>query len=365
MINKTDKIKTAIEKTGFLLEKHVSDILENDGWNVINNRYYIDSITNTPRELDILAYRAKRYKNIYHYFTLLISCKKSDTNDWVFLTKPIQNRDIDLIPMAIYTNSEILDTINYRVQLRDTIKDNYETDTPFCDVFGIENNVFAFQAIENDRPKNDKAIFGSIDSLLKAVNFEIKSLVKRKKDTVLYTFYLLTVLDGNMYESNLENDRITIKEIKDINYINRFIIDNKESFYRLQFSKKEYFTELLDCYDQYFKTEHALFRSAIDDYYANCLENKNYLYAFKEKIDFEIKNLLKFYLDDIQDQPQLDFCYNSDKKKMTIFLPWGKYKDAGINFVNTKKCLMEKVLAIFHKYFRYTGLIEFVEEPPF
>lgn len=367
MINKADKtrIETAISKTGFLLEKHVSDILENNDWAVINNRYYIDSITNIPRELDILAYRARAYQGIYHYFTLLISCKKSEANDWVFLTKPIQNRNIDLIPMTIYTNSEIIEATDYRVQLRNLINDNFETNAPFSDIFGIENNVFAFQEIENDKPKNDKAIFGSIDSLLKSVNFEIKSLSSRKKNMVLYTFYLLTVFDGNMYESNLENNIVEVKEIKDVNYINRFIVDSNESFYRLQFSKKEYFTKLLNCYDLYFEREHALFCSVIDDYYTNCLENENYLHAFKEKINFEIKSDLKIYLNNIENQPPLDFCHNKVDDKMIIFLPWGKYNGDEINSLNKKKWLMKNVSAIFHKYFRYDGLIEFAEESPF
>jgi hypothetical protein len=359
------RIKTAISKTGFLLEKYVSDILENNGWAVINNRYYIDSITNTPRELDILAYRAKAYQDIYHYFTLLISCKKSVAHDWVFLTKPIQNRNIDLIPMTIYTNSEIIEVTDYRVQLRNLINDNFERNAPFCDIFGIENNVFAFQEIENDKPKNDKAIFGSIDSLLKAVNFEIKSLPTRKKNMVLYTFYLLTVLDGNMFESNLENNTVEVQEIKNVNYINRFIIDDSESFYRLQFCKKEYFTELLNCYDRYFEIEHDLFCAVIEDYYTNYLENEKYLHAFKEKINSEVKAVLNFHLNDIQNQPLLDFYYNKDDGKMIIFLPWGKYKNDEINSINTMKWLMKKVAAIFHIYFHYDGPIEFAEESPF
>jgi hypothetical protein len=126
VINKNDKkrVETAISKTGFLLEKSVSDILENDGWTVINNRYYIDSITNSPRELDILAYKARSHQDIYHYFTLLINCKKSEGRDWVFLTKPIQkNMNIDLIPMTIYTNSETIEATDYRGQLRVLIKE--------------------------------------------------------------------------------------------------------------------------------------------------------------------------------------------------------------------------------------------------
>jgi hypothetical protein len=356
------RIEKAISKTGFLFEKYIADILENGGWTVINNRYYIDSITNSPRELDILAYRVRSHQNIYHYFTLLISCKKSEGRDWVFLTKPIQNGNIDLIPMTIYTNSEIIKATDYRGQLIGLIKDNFETKTPFCEIFGIENNVFAFQEIENDKPKNDSAIFSSIDSLLKAVNFEIKSLSTRRKDMVLYTFNLLTVLDGNMYEANFESNIVDVKEVKNVKYINRFIIDNNESFYRLQFCRREYLNELLNSYNDYFKIEHSLFCSLIDDYYANCLENENYLYAFKEKIDFDIKSLLKIYLDDIDNQTQLGYGYNKVDDKMVVYLPYGRYKDEQINSLNAKKWLIRGVSAIFNKYFRYQCPIEFTGE---
>jgi hypothetical protein len=356
------RIETAISKTGFLLEKYISDILENDGWSVINNRYYIDSITNTPRELDILAYKRRRYEDILHIITLLISCKKSENHDWVFLTKPIRNRDIDLIPMTIYTNSEIIEATDYRKQLRDLIQDKFECDSPFFEIFGIENNVFAIQEIEKDKPQNEKAIYSSFDSLLKAANFEMKSLPTRKTKTVLYTFNLITVFEGSMYEVNSENDTLDTNEVENIKYINRFIINNNESFYRLQFCKKEYFTELLKCYDQYFNAEHTLFRSVIDDYYTNCLENEKYLHAFKRKIDPEIKSIVKFHLKDIEKQPPLDYWYRNTDNTMGISLPYGKYTDDEIKSLNTKEWLINAISRIFHRYFRYQGTVEFTEE---
>ncbi len=46
-----------LEKTGFGLEYTVSSILENDGWTVINNKYYIDDVQGSAREIDIIAYK--------------------------------------------------------------------------------------------------------------------------------------------------------------------------------------------------------------------------------------------------------------------------------------------------------------------
>jgi hypothetical protein len=200
---------------------------------------------------------------------------------------------------------------------------------------------------------------------LKATNFEIKSLLTRRKDVVLYAFNLLTVFEGNMYEANAGNNIVNIKETKNVKYVNRFIIDNNESFYRLQFCRKEYFLELLNCYDQYFKKAYTLFCSAIDDYYVNCLDNEKYLYAFKGKISSEIKSILKIYLNDIENQPHLDFLYNKTDNKMIVCLPWARYKDDEINSLNTVDWLKKDTSAIFHKYFRCHCSIEFAEEPPF
>lgn len=53
-----DNIKKGIEKTGFRLEFDISNVLSEHGWNVINNKYYVDDQQETVREIDIVAYKA-------------------------------------------------------------------------------------------------------------------------------------------------------------------------------------------------------------------------------------------------------------------------------------------------------------------
>ena len=88
-----DNCRRAIEKTGFVLERKVSGILEKNRWNVINNRYYVDDVTGTQREIDVLAYKWCLIENITVVTTLLISCKKSEESAWVFLTRPVNVSD--------------------------------------------------------------------------------------------------------------------------------------------------------------------------------------------------------------------------------------------------------------------------------
>jgi predicted RNA binding protein YcfA (HicA-like mRNA interferase family) len=41
------EIERGIEKTGFRLEFDISNILEDNGWTVINNKYYVDDLQST------------------------------------------------------------------------------------------------------------------------------------------------------------------------------------------------------------------------------------------------------------------------------------------------------------------------------
>ena len=65
-----------IKKTGFILEHQIVTSLQNEGWAIINNKYYEDDLHHTIREIDIVAYKADLVDDVYVYTTLIISCKK-------------------------------------------------------------------------------------------------------------------------------------------------------------------------------------------------------------------------------------------------------------------------------------------------
>ena len=53
------KFEESIIKTGFDLEYQVSEILRKNKWTVINNKYYVDDVQQTVREIDLIAYKTK------------------------------------------------------------------------------------------------------------------------------------------------------------------------------------------------------------------------------------------------------------------------------------------------------------------
>jgi hypothetical protein len=82
-----------IRKTGFVLENRVAQELKANGWTVISNKYYVDDSEETVREIDLVAYKSTRVQRFDVYTTLIISCKKSDSNAWALLARDINLKD--------------------------------------------------------------------------------------------------------------------------------------------------------------------------------------------------------------------------------------------------------------------------------
>ena len=99
-----------IKSTGFGLEFTISKSLTTDKWTVINNKYYIDDVQGSAREIDILAYKVTVKNGIQIYTVLIISCQKSSENAWALLAKDKNNNDpnIDWNPVTLSSNQKIL-----------------------------------------------------------------------------------------------------------------------------------------------------------------------------------------------------------------------------------------------------------------
>jgi hypothetical protein len=101
------KFESEIKKTGFHLENQIARLLRSDGWTVISNKYYVDDQQESVREIDLVAYRAKRGPEFAVFTTLIISCKKSEKNVWALLARDIdrENPNYDWWPTHIWSNN--------------------------------------------------------------------------------------------------------------------------------------------------------------------------------------------------------------------------------------------------------------------
>ncbi len=90
------KITKEIDNCGFPLEINSSVILQKNQWYVQNNCYYYDRLSEIHREIDLIARKSKKTKG--YEDMLIIECKKSKDDPWVFLK---QSHYIDILCMNI------------------------------------------------------------------------------------------------------------------------------------------------------------------------------------------------------------------------------------------------------------------------
>lgn len=301
-----------IKSTGFILESKVSDFLNNHGWGVINNKYYIDDVQSVAREIDIIAYKATKVRDVLVYTTLIISCKKNEENVWALLVKNIKPNDpnIDYEPLKNWSNHPIL---NYELNFNNKEKVGVPDGIVYEKIFNVTKNVFAFQEMskKSGRSNNDKNIFNSITSLMKAQSYELTSLSSRKKERSVYFFHLMSLIDSEMILLDCEGDEIHPSETESHTIISNYIINGESTASKINFmtlngflTNEIYYQKLHEYYVTYIN---KCFSNFYNDAFSNIdkrkILTKELWHKYGAKLSLEVMRGFKVYdrfsIDDI------------------------------------------------------------------
>jgi len=224
-------LEEAINKTGFPTEYKVQKLLESHGWSVISNRYYIDEQKKVEREIDLLALK--------NGIRLVISCKKSDTDFWVFMSS--QNKGV-VVPIEFRIDDRM---VRYLLDCEeDTFRSIVLKYPSFASVLTMPDMVRAFQQItlSNYKPNNDKHIYDSIITTIKAAAYEENHV---KQDAM---YFMLSVFEGEMVQYDFDSGISRV--IDDIKYVNRHFIDSDDRYYCVRFIKLDALERVIDEYDK-------------------------------------------------------------------------------------------------------------------
>ncbi|MCW7467816.1 hypothetical protein [Leptospira levettii] len=360
------KILEAINKTGFITEFQVSNILAANGWFTINNRYYLDDHTGIPREIDIIAYKTTKIHHLLVYTALIISCKKSNEESWIFYTKKLNKTDPNIIfeNLDNWTNEKLLTNFDSKSKLDEIINSQLNTESNLKTFFEINNNVFAMQEINNKTfaLKNDQNIYNSIVSILKAKEFEQNSLSSRKKNQNVYNFFNLSIQDLEMLEFNPENSQDPIKEINHIKYLNRFILNKKDKFHLIHFVSFNFFVDFVLRLNQLHDFLVREYSKQLDEiertFFLNYSLYSTYLGEITKSISNEIFIELKYYAELITDD-NLHITYGIDKENCILLFFLGIENDKAVDYCNESKKLKKRIIANLEKYHFFPIHFEF------
>lgn len=176
------EIPDALRKTGFVLEHQVAEAFKSAGWSIIGGRFYADDVDGRARELDLVAYKSFKHHDLSVVYSVLVSCKKDSENTWVFLTrdKPANDPNFDWEPVHYWTDVNPLE----KYLQSEKWKEAYFSDlkNSWSDL-SAKRDVFAFQQINSKKvvPQNDAAVFSSITTLMKGLDYELVALPQRQK----------------------------------------------------------------------------------------------------------------------------------------------------------------------------------------
>lgn len=348
-----------ILKTGFPLENRVAISLRKSGWTVISNKYYVDDNEETVREIDLLAYKAKRVQGVLVYTTLIISCKKSESNVWALLCRDIDQQDPNrnFRPLHIWSNDKALafeiSTPSFSSEYHSLAKEKGGIKAlaePAVDIFAFQE-----MSRSNGSPQNDKAIFSAITSLMKAQSYELDALSKRKRDACAYHFSLLSIVDADLVQIKLDSKKPSSKIIEEEFYIADYIIKKKAECFKIRIVNADVFQGIIEDYNRLHKFNCEAVAKSINNFYSGVFSNDSRSNVYSKDFAKKISSVVRWQIyEKFNKFPDMDDCSFSFKegKPLEVWLP---LENKEIEFLQGDDKSLRHIAAALKDIYRYEG----------
>jgi hypothetical protein len=368
-----NKIVGAVGKTGFKLEYKIGNILRANGWQLISNRSYIDDLQGTVREIDLLAYKVSIVKDISVYTVMIVSCKKSETNAWTLFSRSVAKNDpnYNWRPFKGWSSHP---AINYYMAKADWSELYHGKMAEACPAlfFRPEVDVFAFQEINKTSyaPQNDKSIFLSITSLMKAQAYEMGNLENRHgANKRFYQFNLVSLIDSDISRVFFDGEDVRASIVESEDYLCRYIINKHEETARIKFVTANAFPQLLSEYSTLHTENCNVVGDAYDNFYADAFRDSQK--ASVLLADFDRLARPAFVSSLIRNRKPSDglstitlFWWES-RNILQIEVDYSSIDASLIKIWNEDETLIKRLEAILASVYHYTGSFEVDELIPF
>jgi len=362
-----DAIPQALAKTGFVLEHKVAETFKSAGWSIIGGRYYADDVDGRARELDLIAYKSFKLKDLMVVYSVLVSCKKDADNTWAFLTrdKPTYDPNFDWDPVHYWTDinplEKYLKSEKWKIGLLSHAADAWSE-------LAAARDVFAFQQINSKKvvPQNDTAVFNSITTLMKGLDYELMVLPQRQKNKRrIYFFSLLSVVDAPLVEVKYSGDDVEAVEIDAITYFARYMVRKREMSALMRFVRSDALSSEVERIDGLAKIVSLYAESAVSASFEAIKTNQFVQEYFADKLQLRLGWWFASHLK--------KYGFKHDSVRITsinysegvLRLELAEVDDDALAFLNGDEETLEKTKTALKQVARFCGDFEFVWDIPF
>lgn len=210
-INIEGKIRDELLKSGYPLEVKCRRTFCEHNWAIDLCRFYLDS-DNIEHEIDLIAFKQSiskiRKRERFFNSIVILECKKNESNHWIFFEEGIGLRSLNMLSNLRQQSAEKLQYLNAKA-LRSHHYSNFEPTTCYSMAF---------------KTKVPNQIFGAFNQLYGAYKFETVTPESEmsKSDSSLLTwvnvYYPVIVLDGRLFLAKLINNKLEVKEVRQVLY---------------------------------------------------------------------------------------------------------------------------------------------------
>lgn len=362
-----DHFSAQIQKTGFVLENRIAQLLKSEKWTVISNKYYVDDAEDTVREIDLVAYKMTKVDNIELYTTLILSCKKNEQNAWAFLSRDINLKDpnSNWQPLHAWSNDKAL---MYQLQRADASSQFHEyaiaagagsvLQTPTVEVF-------AFQEMDKKtgKPQNDKNIFAAVTSLMKAQAYEMGALPKRKKTSAVYQFNLVSIVETDLIRLKFDTASAIASAVDSEHYIARYIINKRESFSRIRFMRADTFPNALVDYTTLHEANCRWFKHFRNEFYRDIFQDSKRVNVLIESFRAALQwPITRAFLYKAKKAPKGDSVSVSWNKAKSMAEITGEFDAEELGVLNNDAQANAAVAKALKTFYKFEGKFHFAEE---
>jgi hypothetical protein len=264
-----DQIRGAVQRSGYLVEYRIEQVLGRYGYSVQANQAYPDPITRKSRELDVTAIAGVGITSDWLnsiWSRLLIECVNNPQPIGFFTKTPetptthIFDLKCSGVPVKIKKGkewtklSDFLDMQRYHHHCKGKIA------TQYC----------SFTAKKGTNPiewlaQHEDTHFGSFDKLCFALDHEINQHYAhtrlRVKETVnVQMYYLILVASGELVEIMPARKEVKLRAANHIHYVQSYITNGREQIYHIDVVTEKYLRRLLNIIDDELQKTVRLFR---------------------------------------------------------------------------------------------------------